>query len=91
MSTPKPKSGEWTPLDTVFIGGAITPVRPGQIYPWDHPLVQAAPELFASAELPPDELARARAKHRFASMEAESAAQADTGIPPGIRVFVPKL
>ena len=90
MTMKKPTSGDWTPLDTAFIGDAIVPVRRGERYPWDHPSVQAAPALFVSAALLPDEVDRAVAAHRNSWLDAAaaSASRADGLTSSGIRVTV---
>lgn len=91
MTTKKPKSGYWTPIDTAFVAGAFTPVRRGERYAWDDPVVQAAPGLFVSAELPPDEVSRAATAYRNSSLDetAAMAATMDRTTSSGIRVHIP--
>jgi hypothetical protein len=92
VTTKRPKSGEWTPLDTAFVAGELVPVRPGRRYPWNHPAVQATPELFVPADLPVAEIRRLASIRANAALDsvAKLATVMDGLTSAGIPVAVPR-
>ena len=77
-----PTSGAWIAIGTFFTGGMDAPARAGDVLPFHDPRVQAVPELFLSAELPGDLVAKVIHDYRLKAMSPSSS----TALVAGPRV-----